>query len=161
MFWIFKEVSGKVPVFFGILMPLIILTADMYRTNLCQVMRFGSGACDWCSEVFGLNPGLYTLPEVFRFFFASSNKFINISYATIASFHILRTGSSESRCKLVKVVGGSEVMSTSVYTGLNPFNFILKQFLKICLWDVSYVRSYFSFLTFRRLMSTIVDVPHR
>jgi hypothetical protein len=38
-----------------------------------------------------------------------------------------------------------EVMSTSVYTGLNPFNFIRKHFLQICLWDVSYVRSYCSF----------------
>jgi len=28
-----------------------------------------------------------------------------------------------------------EVMSTSVYTGLNPFNFIPKCFLQICLWD--------------------------
>jgi hypothetical protein len=26
-----------------------------------------------------------------------------------------------------------EVMSTSIYTGLNPFNFILKHFLQICL----------------------------
>jgi hypothetical protein len=26
-----------------------------------------------------------------------------------------------------------EVMSTSVYTGLNPFNFIRKHFLQICL----------------------------
>jgi hypothetical protein len=26
-----------------------------------------------------------------------------------------------------------EVMSTSVYTGLNPFNFIHKHFLQICL----------------------------
>jgi hypothetical protein len=38
-----------------------------------------------------------------------------------------------------------EVMSTSVYTGLKPFNFIRKQFLQICLWDVSYVRTYCSF----------------
>jgi hypothetical protein len=38
-----------------------------------------------------------------------------------------------------------EVMSTSVYTGLNPFNFIRKHFLQICLRDVSYVRSYRSF----------------
>jgi hypothetical protein len=30
------------------------------------------------------------------------------------------------------------------HTGLNPFNFILKHFLQICLWDVSYVRSYCS-----------------
>jgi hypothetical protein len=36
-------------------------------------------------------------------------------------------------------------MSTSVYTGLNPFNFILGHFLQIYLWDVSYVRSYCSF----------------
>jgi hypothetical protein len=38
-----------------------------------------------------------------------------------------------------------EVMSTSVYTGLNPFNFIRKHFLQICLWDVFYVRIYRSF----------------
>ena len=31
---------------------------------------------------------------------------------------------SESRCTLIKGVGILEVMSTSVYTGLNPFNFI-------------------------------------
>jgi len=38
-----------------------------------------------------------------------------------------------------------EVMSTSIYTGLNPFRFIRKHFLQICLWDVSYVRRYCSF----------------
>jgi hypothetical protein len=38
-----------------------------------------------------------------------------------------------------------EVMSTSVYTGLNPFNLIRKHFLQICLWDVSYEHSYCSF----------------
>jgi hypothetical protein len=38
-----------------------------------------------------------------------------------------------------------EVMSTRVYTGLNPFNFIPKHFLQICLWEVSYERSYYSF----------------
>jgi hypothetical protein len=38
-----------------------------------------------------------------------------------------------------------EVMSNSVHTGLNPFNFIRKHFLQICLLDVSCVRSYFSF----------------
>jgi len=38
-----------------------------------------------------------------------------------------------------------EVMSTSIYTGLNPFNFIRKHFLQIFLWNVSYVRSYCSF----------------
>jgi hypothetical protein len=38
-----------------------------------------------------------------------------------------------------------EVMSTCVYTGLNPFNFIFKHFLQICLWDVSYEHSYCSF----------------
>jgi hypothetical protein len=36
-------------------------------------------------------------------------------------------------------------MSTSVYTGLNPFNFIRKHFLQIWLWGVSYVRSYCRF----------------
>jgi hypothetical protein len=30
-------------------------------------------------------------------------------------------------------------MSTSVDTGLNPFNFIRKHITHICLWDVSYV----------------------
>jgi hypothetical protein len=29
-----------------------------------------------------------------------------------------------------------EVMSLSVYTGLNPFNFIHKHFLQICIWKV-------------------------
>jgi hypothetical protein len=38
-----------------------------------------------------------------------------------------------------------EVISTSVYTDLHPFNFIRKHFLQICLWDVSYVRSYCGF----------------
>jgi hypothetical protein len=36
-------------------------------------------------------------------------------------------------------------MSTSVDTGLKPFNFIRKHFLQICLWDVSNVCSYWSF----------------
>jgi len=52
------------------------------------------------------------------------------------------TGSSESHCALIKVL---EVMSTSVCTGLNPFYYIRKHFLQICLWDVSYIRSYCSF----------------
>ena len=39
---------------------------------------------------------------------------------------------SESRCALLKRVGSLEVMSTSVYTGLSPFNFIRKHFLQIC-----------------------------
>jgi hypothetical protein len=30
-----------------------------------------------------------------------------------------------------------EVMSTSVYTGLNPLNFIRKHFLQICIWNVA------------------------
>jgi hypothetical protein len=34
---------------------------------------------------------------------------------------------SESRCVVIK-----EVMSTSIYTGLNPFNFICMHFLQIC-----------------------------
>jgi hypothetical protein len=38
-----------------------------------------------------------------------------------------------------------EVMSTSVYTGLNPFNFTCKHFRQICLCDVSYERNYCSF----------------
>jgi hypothetical protein len=37
---------------------------------------------------------------------------------------------SESRCALIKV---AEVMSNSVYTGLNPYNFTRKKFLQICL----------------------------
>jgi hypothetical protein len=41
-------------------------------------------------------------------------------------------------------------MSTSVYTGLNPFNFIRKIFLQTRLWDVSYVRSYCSFQFIKR-----------
>jgi hypothetical protein len=28
-------------------------------------------------------------------------------------------------------------MSTSVYTGLNPFNFSRKHFLQICIWKVA------------------------
>ena len=40
---------------------------------------------------------------------------------------------SESRCALIKGVG-SDVMSTSVYTGLNLFNFIRKHFPQICLY---------------------------
>jgi hypothetical protein len=38
-----------------------------------------------------------------------------------------------------------EVMSTTVYTRLNPFNLTCKNFLNICLWDVSYERSYCCF----------------
>jgi hypothetical protein len=37
------------------------------------------------------------------------------------------------------------VMSTSVHTGLNPMNFIRRHFLQICMWDVSFERSYCSF----------------
>ena len=49
---------------------------------------------------------------------------------------------SESRCALIKGVGSLEMMSTGVYKGQTPFNFIHKHFLQICLWDVSYVRSF-------------------
>jgi hypothetical protein len=38
---------------------------------------------------------------------------------------------SDSRCALLQKV--LEVTSTSIYTGLNPFNFISKHFLQICL----------------------------
>jgi hypothetical protein len=41
---------------------------------------------------------------------------------------------SESRCTLIKVL---EVISTSIYTDLNPFNFIRKHFLRICLRKVA------------------------
>jgi hypothetical protein len=37
-------------------------------------------------------------------------------------------------------------MSKSVYTGLNPFNFIREHFLQIRFWRVSYVRGYCSFV---------------
>jgi hypothetical protein len=37
---------------------------------------------------------------------------------------------SESRCAIIKV---AEVISNSVYTGLNAFNFARKKFLQICL----------------------------
>jgi len=40
---------------------------------------------------------------------------------------------TESCCALIKGVGSLEVMFTSVYTGLNLFNFIRKHFLQICL----------------------------
>jgi hypothetical protein len=49
-------------------------------------------------------------------------------YCTYLS--ISYTVRSESRCALIKVL---EVMSTSVYTGLNPLNFIRKHFLQICI----------------------------
>jgi hypothetical protein len=49
---------------------------------------------------------------------------------------------SEIRCAVVKKL--LQVMSTNDNTGLNPFNFICKHFLHICLLDVSYVRSYCS-----------------
>jgi hypothetical protein len=41
---------------------------------------------------------------------------------------------SGSRCAVIKVL---EVMSTSVYTGLCPFNFIRKHFLQICVRKVA------------------------
>jgi hypothetical protein len=41
---------------------------------------------------------------------------------------------SESRCALTK---GIKVMSTSVYTGLKPFNFIRKHFHQICVRKVA------------------------
>ena len=40
---------------------------------------------------------------------------------------------SVSRCAFIKGARSLEVMSTSVYTDLNSFNFILKHFLQICL----------------------------
>jgi hypothetical protein len=42
------------------------------------------------------------------------------------------------------------MIPTSVYTGLNPFNFIRKHSVQICLWDVSYERSYCSFRLIER-----------
>jgi hypothetical protein len=52
-------------------------------------------------------------------------------------------------------------MSTSVYTGLYPFNFIRKHFLQICLWDVSYERSYSSFYLIKLAWEiTIDDTPN-
>jgi superoxide dismutase len=30
-----------------------------------------------------------------------------------------------------------ELMSMSIYTGLNPFNFTHKPFLQICVWEVA------------------------
>ena len=57
---------------------------------------------------------------------------------------------SESHCALIIGVGSLEVTSTSVYTGLNPFNFIRILFLQICLWDVSYVCCYCSFYFIKR-----------
>ena len=58
-------------------------------------------------------------------------------------------------------------MSTSVYTGLNPFNFIRKQFLQVSLWDVSYVRSYCSFWFIKRAWAITIhcslvqsDIPN-
>jgi hypothetical protein len=41
---------------------------------------------------------------------------------------------SEIRCTLTKLL---EEISMSVYTGLNPFNFIRKQFLQICVRKVA------------------------
>ena len=71
---------------------------------------------------------------------------ISVKYITV-NFVICTTCTvhSESRCALIKSDGTLEVMSTSVYTGLSPFNFIRKHFLQICFWDVSYVCS-FSFI---------------
>jgi hypothetical protein len=54
--------------------------------------------------------------------------FPNINKRTVK----LYTVRSESRCALIK-----EVMSMSVYTGLNPFNFIRKHFLQICFQKVT------------------------
>jgi hypothetical protein len=40
----------------------------------------------------------------------------------------------ESHWVLIKVL---EVMCMNIYTGLNQFNLICKQFLQICIWKVT------------------------
>jgi hypothetical protein len=51
-------------------------------------------------------------------------------------------------------------MSTSIYTGLNPFIFIRKHVLQICKCDVSYERSHCSFYLIKRAWAiTIHDTP--
>jgi hypothetical protein len=54
---------------------------------------------------------------------------------TVGSFNaVVITVRSESRCALMNVL---EVMSTRVDTGLDPFNFIRKHFLQICVRKVA------------------------
>jgi hypothetical protein len=66
--------------------------------------------------------------------------------ALLCTLPPLYTVQLESRCAHAKVL---EVMSTSVYTSLNPFNFICKHFQQICGQKVT-VHS-------QKVMSTNVD----
>jgi hypothetical protein len=68
--------------------------------------------------------------EVMHLFYFQSTPFKNMIYSFFLILLHIHTVHSESRCKLTTVL---EVMSTSVYTGLNPFNFIWKYFLQICI----------------------------
>jgi len=72
----------------------------------------------------------------FNYYSVWKHEYTNTEHTTVCS---------ESHFALIRGVRSLEVMSTSVYTGLNPFNFIHKHFLHICLWDVSYVHSYCNF----------------
>jgi hypothetical protein len=58
------------------------------------------------------------------------DRMIDIRYGQRAFVHCVR----KVALYVWKVL---EAMSTSVYIGLNPFSFIRKHFLQICLWDIS------------------------